>query len=294
MTHSYVWHDSFICVTWLIHMCDMTHSYVRHDSFVQASRTLLKFTAVVWISSVLRTSGICDMTHLYVWDDSFTRVMWLVYMCDKTHSFVRHDSFILVTWIIHFSIGMVWISSVQSGEDSQDALFWWVIFRKRALWLVALLRKMTCNLRYPMGLRHLVLRLQIYEMNGSHVWHDWFILWRNSFICVTQFIFMRGRTHSYTWRVWIVCVTRLIRLFIAVVGISSVLCKSGMWHDSFISETWPIHTCDTTHISQHKHDYWSGVEIVRHVNVWQDSFLCVTWLIPICVTWLIHKSRSEP
>ena len=22
--HSHVWHDSFICVTWLIHMCDMT------------------------------------------------------------------------------------------------------------------------------------------------------------------------------------------------------------------------------------------------------------------------------
>jgi len=27
MTHSYVWHDSFICVTWLIHVCDMTHIY---------------------------------------------------------------------------------------------------------------------------------------------------------------------------------------------------------------------------------------------------------------------------
>ena len=24
MTHSYVWYDSFICVIWLIHMCDMT------------------------------------------------------------------------------------------------------------------------------------------------------------------------------------------------------------------------------------------------------------------------------
>jgi len=33
-THSYVWHDSCICVTWLIHMCDMTHSYVWHDSFI--------------------------------------------------------------------------------------------------------------------------------------------------------------------------------------------------------------------------------------------------------------------
>ena len=28
MTHSYAWHDSFVCVTWLVHMCNMTHSYV--------------------------------------------------------------------------------------------------------------------------------------------------------------------------------------------------------------------------------------------------------------------------
>jgi len=34
MTHSYVWHDSSICVTWLIHMYDMTHSYVWHDSSI--------------------------------------------------------------------------------------------------------------------------------------------------------------------------------------------------------------------------------------------------------------------
>jgi len=26
MPHPYVWHNSFICATWLIHMCDMTHS----------------------------------------------------------------------------------------------------------------------------------------------------------------------------------------------------------------------------------------------------------------------------
>jgi len=29
-----VWHDTFICVTWLNHMCDMTHSYMRHDPFI--------------------------------------------------------------------------------------------------------------------------------------------------------------------------------------------------------------------------------------------------------------------
>jgi len=32
--HSYVWHDSFICVTWLIHVCDLTHSCVWLDSFI--------------------------------------------------------------------------------------------------------------------------------------------------------------------------------------------------------------------------------------------------------------------
>jgi len=72
VTHLYMWHDSFICVTWLIHMCDMTHSYVWH------------------------------VTHLYMWHDSFICVTWLIHMCDMwriptcdmTHSYAGHDSFI--------------------------------------------------------------------------------------------------------------------------------------------------------------------------------------------------------
>jgi len=72
-----VWRDAFICVTWLIHMCDMTHSYVRHDSFI----------CVTWLIHM------CDMTHSYVWHDSFICATWLIY--------VWHDSFIRVTWLIH-------------------------------------------------------------------------------------------------------------------------------------------------------------------------------------------------
>ena len=68
--HSYVWHDSFICVTWCIHMCDMTRSYVRHDSFICAT----------WLIYM------CDMTHSYVWRDSFMCVTWRIHMCDVTHS----------------------------------------------------------------------------------------------------------------------------------------------------------------------------------------------------------------
>jgi len=32
--HIYVWHDSFIHMTWLVHTCDVTCSYVWQDSFI--------------------------------------------------------------------------------------------------------------------------------------------------------------------------------------------------------------------------------------------------------------------
>ena len=83
MTHSYVWHDSFIRVTWLIHMCDIADSL--HDSFI----------CVTWLIHM------CDMTHSYVWHDSFICVTWLIRMCDMTHSCVWHDSFICLTCIMH-------------------------------------------------------------------------------------------------------------------------------------------------------------------------------------------------
>ena len=84
MTHSYVWHGSFIWVTWLIRMCDMAHSYLWHDPFI----------CVTWLIYM------CDMTHLYVKYDWFICVIWLIRMCDMTHSYVRRDSFICVTWLI--------------------------------------------------------------------------------------------------------------------------------------------------------------------------------------------------
>ena len=86
--------DSVMCVTRLIHMCDMTHSYVRHDSFI----------CVTWLIHM------CDMTHSYVWHDSFICVTWLIHMCDMTHSYVWHDSFIFATWLIHICV--TWLINI--------------------------------------------------------------------------------------------------------------------------------------------------------------------------------------
>jgi len=134
MTHSYVGHDSFICVTWLIHMCDMTHSYVRLDAFM----------CVTWLIHM------CDMTHLcmcdmarcicvtclihvwrdssivliYVWHDSLPCLMhtWHdspqsdAFMYDMTHTHVTchilliHICDMLHPYVIYMTLSHVWMS----------------------------------------------------------------------------------------------------------------------------------------------------------------------------------------
>jgi len=60
----YVWLDLFRYVTWLI-----IHSYIWHVSFVR----------MTW-----RTYT-CDMTQSYVWHDAFIGVAWLIHMSDVIH-----------------------------------------------------------------------------------------------------------------------------------------------------------------------------------------------------------------
>ena len=116
-----------ICITWLIHMCNMTHSHVRHDAFTCPTR-LFNMCDMTWLNHV------CDMTHWHVWHDSSIPTLcmcmpWLIHICAMTHSHVRHDSFtcvtrffnicdmththvwhdwlIYMTWLIHTDIGAI-------------------------------------------------------------------------------------------------------------------------------------------------------------------------------------------
>ena len=73
MPYSYVWHGSFIYLTYLIHTCDMTHSYLWHD----------------WDVYVTRLIHMCDTTH---------------HMRDMPHSYVGHDSFICLTYDVRHTL----------------------------------------------------------------------------------------------------------------------------------------------------------------------------------------------
>jgi len=60
ITHPCVRHDSFISVTWLIHMRDMKHSYAWHDSFIRVT-----WLIHMWVVSCIH---MCDVTDSYVSD----------------------------------------------------------------------------------------------------------------------------------------------------------------------------------------------------------------------------------
>jgi len=112
LPHAYVWRDSFIhvwhdslhrigrpgkhfppsscmCVTWLVHVCDMTRSHVWHDSLHRPCHGTLHLFFPTSCMCVTWLIQMCDMTHSYVWHDAFMYVTWLIHICNMTHSVGR-------------------------------------------------------------------------------------------------------------------------------------------------------------------------------------------------------------
>ena len=98
-----VWHDSFMCVTWLIHVCDTTHSYVWRETW---RICMGDTTHCVW-----HDSSMC------VWHDSFICVTW-----NMTHSYGWHDSLCVmtmcVTWLIH-------VYNTTHSQHTCPRQYWW-------------------------------------------------------------------------------------------------------------------------------------------------------------------------
>ena len=90
--------DSFVCVTWLIHNCDITYSceeerrkalaFRRSISICVSVCDTCSFICVTWFVHM------CDMNYSYLRYGSFMSETQLIHMCDMTYSYVWHDLYI--------------------------------------------------------------------------------------------------------------------------------------------------------------------------------------------------------
>jgi len=207
VTRSHVWHDSFICIPWLIYLCAITH-WIWDESFVRVTHHLCvwhdysdvcrdSFISVIWHTHM------CAVTHSYVWHESSICVPpWLVHMCDMTHSYVCRDSvnmrwisctwhasFVCVTWLIHMCAVF-------------HSYLWHETFRRVPCFIDMCDMTTSC----VKSLIHMCdMTYSDVWLTNSYEWHDsiicaaWFIhVWHASFICVTWLIHM-GTRSIHVW-----------------------------------------------------------------------------------------------
>ena len=110
MNHLYVWHDSLICVAWLIHLCDMTQAYFQSclwATMLHASSDIKMCHTSLGINMFHIALDI-KMCHTYerilhiwmrAWYDSSVCVTWLIHVC--------------VTWLIHICV--TWLICVSGS-----------------------------------------------------------------------------------------------------------------------------------------------------------------------------------
>jgi len=222
MTRLYACHNSVVCVTWLIYICNMTHSWDWHESF----------TCVTW--------RIC------------IRDMTLMCMCDRTHSYVRYDSFISRICFInicHMTYPCVHTyihKCAHTGgvrrrwrhrhdDDAYTPCGYWHYVTRPYVW-----RMHMCDWPHSFVWRDPCIsamwRMHMRDM--SHLWHD-------SFILVTWLICTyTGGIRSRRWcvhTVWLLALCALNELCYFGQFLVAMM-PFQMWHGACMFVTWRKHS----------------------------------------------------
>jgi len=296
-----VWHDSPICLTWLIHICDIPHPRV--------TRLKLRFIRIwhdsnfihIWLdSSFIHTWQ--DSSFIYTWYDSncalsicdMTHMTQLLSICDMTQ--VDSNCALSICDMSQIDSHCAWSICDMTHVDLHVT---WLMLRLLKLRLGSFLPRTKALSAYSscawvhffffhvyICIHFLLPKkwstcmtclIRMYDMRHAHVWHD-------SSTRVTRLIDMCDMTHSYVkWLrsrftfsvcvMWLIHMCNTIHLYVR--------------HDSFICATWLIHMCDMTHLYVWHDSFICVIRLIRLCDVpssyvWCDSFMCVTWLSHVC------------
>jgi len=251
ITHSYMRHDSFICVTWLIDMGDMAHPYVWRDSCI----------CMPWLIDM------CDMTHSYVWHD----------MCDTTHSYEWHDSFICAPWLIHLCD--MTISASMHMHHSH-----WKIFSKVSLQWDCCNRTRSTSTRAARISRS-QLHIDFFSSVHSGASHTSYICLRmHTCICIYMYVCMYTRkyVYMYVYDFW-ECVPSTL-----AAGTRTAVLRR--WCSKSASSQ-PIRSISSAHMDASRHISMGHVTYhysMSHMNEYRSLELLMLWnrlciARPLCI-----------
>jgi len=160
-THSYVNAKTHVLRTTRIHTWMQRRTYYAQYAFIRKCKTHVLRTIRIhtWMTHEWHHSHMNDASHR---NDEINQYMKRnSLLCTgrlrKTgiqQTMHSHTTFFEIRGVKSFVPVRINGFLLHDGEDPEDALSLWVIFRKRALQLVALLQKETCDLRHPMHLCH--------------------------------------------------------------------------------------------------------------------------------------------
>jgi len=215
MTHSHVWHDSFTCVTWLMHTCDttdftfditaMAHIWMSHMN--ESWHTYKWVMSHIWMSHVAHIRHYCHGTHM---NESYEWVMSHIWMSHVAH--IRHYCSTLLfditaSFVWHEVICVVWLFHM-----GMSCMTWLIHICDVAHFTSDMTGLFVWHARCGMTLSHVIylcdmiqFTLDITNLFVSHarsyVWYDSFTweldVWHGSFIFVTGLIHMCDMAHSY-------------------------------------------------------------------------------------------------
>ena len=167
----------YIYIYMCVYVCVCVYIYTRHSP----QSALLSAPICVYS---------CKFLYVYIYIYMYVCICVYVYVCVYIHIYTTQPCsapafcpcLCMFMWICIFMWIRIFMSIcistvniahhaalLQGGEDSEDALSFKVISCKRALEIVAFLRKITCNARYPMGYLLCVL---CDTCVAWRVWHD--------------------------------------------------------------------------------------------------------------------------
>jgi len=202
----FMWHDSFIWVSWLIHTCDLASSYVWHDSFIcvtwliQGTVGLNNLKNTAYINVVVQAlTCVAELRCVCVCVCVCVRVcvcvclcVYCIYQCCRTGTFLRRRTLVCVC-VRDLTLSNVyeWMATLThvSALWNESCHFY--------EWLMSII-----------WTRHSHARMSnVTYVNESCHTYAWVItnIWTKcmnqicEFICVTWLIIMCDMTHLFVW-----------------------------------------------------------------------------------------------